>query len=223
MKKQYILLLTSMFFTLLGFAQVSFEKDTTEMIYVDKDVFDYSAKNAIVNNSRNADDTVFIWYRTESIPTGWETAICEDELCHPTSTSTNEFSVGHGKTFDFKFNFYPYGVKDCGSGDIVLVSKMNPSNRDSFHAAICTFDPTASVEEVSTKISIYPNPAKDYIVVNTGNNDEIRVAIYDILGNKYLEETTFSGRRLNIASLNSGVYILKTIGNNTQTKVFNKL
>jgi hypothetical protein len=63
------------------------------------------------------------------------------------------------------------------------------------------------VDNFSCKISIYPNPTKEYINISAGNfNGNIQTEVFDIIGNrlKATNETTISLR-----DFSKGVYILK--------------
>lgn len=60
------------------------------------------------------------------------------------------------------------------------------------------------------EVSVYPNPVKDIIKLNT--NTPLRLVLYDIFGNKVLEDTN---TQLNVQHLNTGTYYLK-YGNETK-------
>lgn len=58
-------------------------------------------------------------------------------------------------------------------------------------------------------LNIYPNPVVNgTLYINTNANAEKAVAIYDIIGKQVLNTKT-SGNSVNVANLNSGVYIVK--------------
>ncbi len=209
-------------FGLTNFAQISFDKDSAELVYVDKDLFDYSQYSIATNNSVDANDTVFTWTRIEDIPSNWETAVCEDELCFPTTKSSNDINIGIGKEFKMKLNYYAYGNKDCGSGQIVLSSKINPSNTDTFYSRICTFN-SASVKEIRESFSVYPNPTKDKVYIKTLNNGYLKVRIYNILGSLQITKNVISGESINVSTLPKGVYIVKIEGDSNSAQTFQKM
>ena len=64
-------------------------------------------------------------------------------------------------------------------------------------------------------LSIYPNPTNDFINVKTEN--PILIELYDLLGNKLLEEVN---TKIDISHLNSGTYYIKF---QNQTKVIVKI
>ena len=75
-------------------------------------------------------------------------------------------------------------------------------------------DATASINDNSIQgFSAYPNPITNKsFTVKTSNSSNKKVTIFNVLGKKVFS-TTFSGvqKTVNIATLNSGIYILKVI------------
>ncbi|MBU2649615.1 MAG: T9SS type A sorting domain-containing protein, partial [Bacteroidetes bacterium] len=62
-------------------------------------------------------------------------------------------------------------------------------------------------------INVYPNPAFDHIIINTGTpeNEEVLVSIYETSGKKVLSESLIPAEgfcNLNLQGLNEGLYIL---------------
>ena len=67
---------------------------------------------------------------------------------------------------------------------------------------------------------IYPNPTSDYLNISNIHTD-FKVQIYSLLGSKLLEYS--NATRINVESLNNGVYLIKIINqNHTYSKVFVK-
>ncbi len=56
-------------------------------------------------------------------------------------------------------------------------------------------------------ISVYPNPATDFIIVQSESKG--RVELYDINGKHVVESNSETETRIDITKLNSGIYILK--------------
>lgn len=74
---------------------------------------------------------------------------------------------------------------------------------------------TADVKEKSpVSISIYPNPANDFIqVALQGTTGENKVRMVDILGNVVLEEKMNQTKKFDISGLKNGVYVLTVYSN----------
>ncbi len=224
MIRKITLLLSLALFASFGFAQVEFSKDSAELIYVDMTNFEYAEEVEITNNSTDPADTVFTWERTvEAIPDEWGTAICDKDLCYPESTNTAGFILPIGKTIKFKVNYYPYNARGCGDVTITIFSDLNPTtNNDTFYTEVCAFNP-ASVKEVHQSFKIYPNPAKDYITIQTQNQGALNYGIYDILGNLHQSDVVLSGGQIDIHNLKKGVYVLRLEGDHSRSQVFHKL
>ncbi len=65
----------------------------------------------------------------------------------------------------------------------------------------------------ASEIRIYPNPARDIVIVETGFENLVDITIYDLLGKQVMSEV-LTGNRLDVSSLNSGIYLLKVSQNN---------
>lgn len=70
-------------------------------------------------------------------------------------------------------------------------------------------------EALGAAFSIYPNPAKDVVTVESADIDVTSVEVYDILGKKVKE---VNNTKVDVSSLVSGVYVLKV---NTENGSFN--
>jgi len=70
-------------------------------------------------------------------------------------------------------------------------------------------------------LTIYPNPAKDYIKLRFDKTDEYKVEIYDLIGNKVLSEThsVKLGTELefDLNNFQTGVYIMHINSNEAMT------
>jgi len=64
--------------------------------------------------------------------------------------------------------------------------------------------------------SMYPNPAKDVVTINSNSNLEMIVNVYDVLGKKVITQT---GNTLDVSKLRSGVYLVQvTQANHTSVQ-----
>lgn len=69
-------------------------------------------------------------------------------------------------------------------------------------------------EFTTTTFKVYPNPTSlGYVNIESANNTTISVTVFDVLGKQVLNDT-LNNNRLNVSTLNSGVYIMKVTQNN---------
>jgi surface protein len=67
--------------------------------------------------------------------------------------------------------------------------------------------PTASLEnQDQTAISIYPNPTSNIVYID-GNNSQLEVVVYDVLGKQVMGQPTMN--TIDISQLSKGVYIFQ--------------
>jgi hypothetical protein len=73
--------------------------------------------------------------------------------------------------------------------------------------------------ELASNLRVYPNPASDFITIQSNNVEISSVKFYDILGKNVLSQNRLTNNRLDVSSLKSGVYFMKINSNaNTITK-----
>lgn len=63
--------------------------------------------------------------------------------------------------------------------------------------------------ELESKIKLYPNPAKDYIAIESNSVKISSVEIFDLLGKRVKSQSQLSDSRIQISDLSKGLYILK--------------
>jgi hypothetical protein len=74
---------------------------------------------------------------------------------------------------------------------------------------------SSDISNLSKKnIKIYPNPAKEFIVVDLANISESAIAeIFDIQGKKVLEQRLSDNQQISVSGLRKGLYIYKLYNN----------
>lgn len=84
--------------------------------------------------------------------------------------------------------------------------------------------PTGIIDLVKSDIKVYPNPAKDKLIIENSCTENYRISIYNLQGIKLMTQN-ISGEKtaIDISKLASGFYILKTIDSKTnKQKIFQK-
>lgn len=132
---------------------------------------------------------------------------------------------------------YPYlltgSTPNNGSASITLpnisasAARIKVAANNSIYFDINTADfkieKQVSVVEDSrlSHVSIYPNPAANYFIIETGNLKDLRVRLYDV--NSKLLSDQFNKTYFDVADLTSGIYIVEITDLKTQRKVNKKL
>ncbi len=69
----------------------------------------------------------------------------------------------------------------------------------------------AAVANSKNQLSIYPNPVRDELTINTGLAEMVYVTITDMYGNNVLTTTASEVKNINMQTLGSGVYLVTII------------
>ncbi len=94
------------------------------------------------------------------------------------------------------------GTSTYGAGDT-----GTPGSDNDFTLSIGQFD--------TTSFSVYPNPTSTgFINITSSSSESISVSVYDVLGKQVINEAAVNNNRLNVSTLNTGVYIMKISQNN---------
>lgn len=162
-------------------------------------------------NNYNQDEVLFQWFKTESIPDGWESSVCDENICWP-PTTLNEGVVipGNNHEYIYKLYFYTYGVPGEGYVDLRLRSEFLDDFEIRFQldGSIGT-----SIQTISNtnNIRITPNPVINVLHLVGDElffNNESNFQIFNING-----QLEWSGRMeafdLNVEHLNPGRYFLQ--------------
>ena len=65
----------------------------------------------------------------------------------------------------------------------------------------------SDVQESNWQLIIYPNPANNFIQID-GDISDLTYDLFDIRGEKLFSSMTVEDRRINVSSIQSGVYFL---------------
>lgn len=168
----------------------------------------------VVNESM---ESTFIWRRDIlSISSqGFDDQLCDDQICYNTSGNPwicpGPLTIAQNDSSLFQPKLLTNGF--AGTAHIrYYVLDQNQNKLDSIDVI---FSSSASIQSESKalEISVYPNPAKDYIMISgekLGNNSQAFVV--DALGKKIKEfQLNNESNKLNISSLKSGVYFVNVV------------
>ncbi|MFI0429911.1 T9SS type A sorting domain-containing protein [Mariniflexile sp. HMF6888] len=112
-------------------------------------------------------------------------------------------------TFSTEFSNSNYLSQSIPSGGQDLIAIVTGSSVTSRHLDDISAT-VLSIKEFNTKsLSIYPNPTSlDYVSLKSKSGSPFNVTVFDSLGKQVLN-TTLTDGKLNVSSLNIGLYIMK--------------
>lgn len=159
----------------------------------------------------------------ENIPT--EIFILNTEIANETgltSTSTtvdayfnitNDFNTSTGSETNNTFTTTTFNFTASGFFVVIYGRALlaNSTDTETFYDNIKLFvAPTASAEDfLASQLKIYPNPAKNFINIESNDVVLTSVELYNILGAKVVSQKKLINNQLNISGLSKGIYMLK--------------
>lgn len=226
MKKNILLVLLFVaVFTQLASAQASlaFTPNVIEKEGVadQVDLFAEVVGKAKIENTGDQPITIR-WVRVVDTPEEWISMICDLNSCYPAQVYSNvapdldldaPITLNPGDTTNLDVHLQPKGVAGEGT---VTIEVYDVNNQDQmlvsgdFHFTISM--PTSTNEAFKPSISIFPNPATDYIQLsNAGQAD--RLVVYNIVGREMRSFNTAPGQRYFIGDLPNGLYLASLVSN----------
>lgn len=176
---------------------------------VDSDVAAYSE---VLNQSDEAKD--YMWERDViELSEGWETAVCDLNLCHLSFVEEATFTLGANSAGTLDVHVYPNGVSGAA---IVAVKVTNVNDEEDFAEGMYYFNQALSApERLDNALKIYPNPAVDEFFVEGSENLE-RLEIYDVSGKQVKEFIGGSMNVFSVSDLDGGNYIVRMWDNSNR-------
>jgi hypothetical protein len=166
------------------------------------------------SNSENTPSEIFILNEAITTEVGLENGATDSRVDHYFQI-TNDFnssggSVGNNTFTTTTFNF------TASSTDVVIYVRSLQSTDDNqvyFDNISLVAKATASVNDVfSSKISIYPNPANEFVQISTSETIT-GVEVYNLIGKKVISSSKLINNKIDISNLSKGVYVLKVMSN----------
>jgi hypothetical protein len=79
-------------------------------------------------------------------------------------------------------------------------------------AVTVTIDDQTGIEEVNGSIRVYPNPANEFVTINT-NDAQAQASLFDASGRLVKTVPAGMNAQVSVAELNSGIYLLQVVSN----------
>lgn len=166
-----------------------------------------------------------LWIRTiEDLPTGWSSAVCDGNVCYleQVSVSPIPFTIEADSQANFDVYFYPDNQPGTGTVQVIAWVEGDSANTVIVGTFKGTVLPavTAVAPTETEKITVYPNPAQDYILIKNNPVNAAAVEVYDMTGKKmlYSSQQTSDNWKLDIHTFVKGVYAVRIV--DAEGKVF---
>ena len=162
------------------------------------------------------------WVRDTDMPGEWESLICDLNSCYPPQVYSNiapdlgsgldaPITLNPGDTTNLDVHLLPKGT---GGEGTVSLNIYDVENLDEIVASAdynFTIRSTTSTSEAfKPAISIFPNPATDYIQLSNAREAD-RLVVYNIVGREMRSFNTAPGQRYFIGDLPNGLYLASLV------------
>jgi len=168
-----------------------------------------------VENLDAANSSTFLWriLEPENFPSEWHVHICDVVTCwfHTIHTcpDTDPNMLAAGASFVFQFHVNPRDQEAEHVFTFELFDVNDPTNvLSSTEITVSTLSSSTSDEDLTSGITIYPNPTTEYFqimddaAVNT-------VAIYNIVGKQINKFDHDAGQLYYVNNLRKGMYLVR--------------
>jgi len=203
--------------------------DNEYFAHLKNDAYGYAARVDIVPPSAAGDFSVGIatlagvanstWATDFTFDTDYRVTVKYDQVNNTTdlwidATAETDVSISGEIPTSSPIAVESFGLRqsDSDTNEGILIDNLTIAQ---------TFSETLSSNTVSTMtdFKLYPNPVKSgFVNISSTGSETVQANVFDILGKQVLNASVANGR-LNVSTLNTGVYIVKlTQGAATTTK-----
>ena len=156
-------------------------------------------------------------------PEEWEVQVCDLNQCYIPVVYSNiaddlglnaPVTLAPGESTNLDVHIQPKGINGAGEVRVDVSLVDDPDNvvvsgSYTFDAALVS----SSKDLDKVRLSVFPNPATDYVEVRGGQNVG-RLVIYSVLGREMRSFPVLSGSRYYVGDLPSGLYLASLVNKN---------
>ncbi len=157
------------------------------------------------------------WEKIRSnAPQGWESVVC-DKQCYSTLIESRSIILAPGEVLsDFRVSFRPNGLEGIGSVELRIYETRNPKNSQTImFSASAQQNNLSSIQGGHQSLSVFPNPAIDYISLQDAHQEVKFLEIYNVVGRKVIDFPVRSeGAKYDIGELPRGMYMVRLLDRN---------
>lgn len=215
MKQTLLLFFFFISFTLSAQVTLSINPTVSSITATATEV-DVVAKGTIKNESN--DSVTIIWKRNIiDLTDGWETAVCDKNLCYIPTIDEMELVLAGGEESNFDVHVYPNMVEGAAIVE-VTATDVNDANNTVTGKYLFNQNSTStnSFSVRKPDVKIFPNPTVDFISL-TDMESVDRLIIYNIVGRPVRMFNADYGNRYNVADLPTGMYLVRLLDEDDKT------
>ncbi|MGB0929818.1 MAG: T9SS type A sorting domain-containing protein [Chitinophagales bacterium] len=181
--------------------------------------FEIVAKSTIHNNS--PDRILVKWARIENdIPEEWSSLVCDPISCWGpnTSNSPESLEITAGGSMLLDLHFQPSQIEGSGKAVVHVWAVADSANVNITMTYTADAFTVGIEDDPISQIKVYPNPVKDNLTIDIGQNTNVRyVEVYNLIGRKmahYSIPQNTDKHRINASALPEGLYFVKMLNKN---------
>lgn len=215
--KNILLLIFISFISFQLTAQVSLVLASSNVSAVGpKDEVSIIAKTTVKNESDSK--KTIVWERTiHSISEGWQTAVCDKNVCYNPDIESFDFELEPGEEGTLNVYGYPNGVEGMVAVSVKLTDASDPNNTVTGEFEVQSDGFTTSTSFVANPaIKIYPNPTSQYISL-TDVQKVAGLTLYNIVGRQVKTFAANYENQYNVSELPVGMYLVRIVDRNAKT------
>lgn len=183
--------------------------DTVFAPYDELTIFDIYPVN--ITNEK----ILFHWTKIAvNVPVGWDYSLCDYGNCYtgiPNGGTMDSVDVGGMGLLGL--NISPYSIAGQGIVKIYVYDANFPNDGDTV-TWVVNSSALGVEENFASLVSIYPNPATDFIMVNQESFNFNEFTIYSIEGKLLVSGTLNLGSRIELNLIPNGTFLLQLNGKN---------
>lgn len=196
--------------TQLSFGQLVISSDTTWEFSMVKGGAPKTISTSITNTG--SDSVVVTWNRSNEVaPSGWScSGICDWVTCYQNNTASHSATIMAGQTHQFHVDVTAAAGATDGPYYLTLTTSAGPIT---FAAKVSP----ASVRDLdfNSQVSLYPNPASNFINMNLLDKNIEAVSIVSVIGKRVGKfNVEGSSVRVPLDNINVGVYMAQFLDKN---------
>lgn len=175
-----------------------------------------TSANLVIANGDLSTTKSFTFSPAVSVPSN---QLVHFGIAQTANTVTGYFPIG---AYTNPYISTVYNTCAIAGGALTPTGNLGQFGLEVVLAGTCTLS-TDTIDGVSNKVSIYPNPAKDFINIELGSTlEKATISVYNTIGQIVIPSQVINTNsiRLNISSLAKGVYIIKV--NNGDKEISNE-